>query len=85
MGQGRLGKEDGLVGHLEVGTGCCHPGPGERGVLNKGWVGIVSWILLGMDKITAVIWISVKKRSGKEKPDSASSGMWARRRAGVEG
>lgn len=61
MGQGRLGKEDGLVGHLEVGTGCCHPGPGERGVLNKGWVGIVSWILLGMDKITAADMDQCKK------------------------
>lgn len=74
------------MGHLEVGTGCCHLGPGERGVLSKGWVGIVSWVLLRMDKITAADMDQCKKkRSGKEKPDSASSEMWARRRAGVEG
>lgn len=80
-----MGKEDGLMGHLEVGTGCCHLCPGERGVLSKGWMGIVTWVLFRMDKILQPIWISVKKRSAKEKPDSASSGMWARRRAGVEG
>jgi hypothetical protein len=52
------------MGHLEVGTGCCHLGPGERGVLSKGWVGIVSWVLLRMDKITAADMDQCKKKRG---------------------
>lgn len=85
MEQGRLGKEDGLVEHLEVGDRMLPPWSWGEGSSEQG-SGRDSILGLRMDKIAAASMDQCKKRGlGGRSQTQPPFEMWAGRRAGVEG